>query len=141
MPLPKAGFIRDFTFQFIRRRTQRKIAQGFMYGKFPVPGINHILKEFTPEGLEHFIQSGKSVIDLWLTFIPEHLRNQALLDLEAVDVDAPAITRAIDWDQVLEWVARALPQHAEVVRRHPQWYAEECQRAISTFLKVAPTRR
>jgi len=130
-----------FALNFIRRRTQRKIATGFNYGTFPVPGLRRIFDQFTPEGLERFINKGGSVIDEWLKCIPLHLQNQALLDLERVDVDAHAVARSIVWDQVMEVVAETHPRHVEVVRRHPRWYAGESSRAVETFLKVAPRSR
>lgn len=130
-----------FALNFIRRRTQRKIATGFNYGSFPMPGLRKVFDQFTPQGLEHFINGGGSIIDVWLACIPQRLQNQALLDLERVDVDAHAVARSIVWDQVMEVVAETHPRHVEVVRRHPRWYAEESGRAISTFLKVAPRSR
>jgi len=131
-------FVSNFASEFIRRRTQRKICEGFNYGSFRVPGLADIFDQFTPQGLEHFINKNGSVIDLWLKCIPEHLQNQALLDLEKVDVDTHAIARSIVWDQVMDVLAETHPEHVRVVKRHPRWYAEESGRAIETFLKVAP---
>lgn len=123
---------------FIRRRTQRKIAQGFIHRGSYVPGICFVLKEFKPAALEHYIKSSGSIIDLWLNLISDELKTVALFDLKEVDVDVPAMTRSLNWDQVLDVVATTLPEQADVVRRHPQWYAGEAQRAVDTFLRVIP---
>lgn len=137
--LKRAGALTQrFTAAFIRRRTQRKIAVGFIHRGRPVPGINFVLKEFSPRALEHLIVSGDSIIDLWLNLIPDELKSIALFDLNEVDIDVAAVTRSIDWNEVLDVVARTLPEHAKVVRKYPQWYASEAKRAVDTFLKVAP---
>ena len=127
-----------FGTEFIRRRTQRKIAQGFIHRGNPVPGICFVLQEFKLAALEHFIESGGSIIDLWLNLIPDELKSVALFDLNEVDLDVPAMTRSLNWDQVLDVVAEKLPGQGDVVRRHPRWYADEAQRAVDTFLRVAP---
>jgi len=127
-----------FGTEFIRRRTQRKIAQGFTHRGEYVPGICFVLKEFTPPALEHLIESGGSIIDLWLRLIPDELKSVALFDLNEVDVDVPGMTRSLDWNQVLDVVAQSLPKQVDVVRRHPQWYAGEAQRAVDTFLRAVP---
>ena len=106
-----------------------------------MPGINAIFDTFTPQGLEHLINTGGSIIELWLKCIPEHLQNQALLDLEKVDVDASGIARSINCDQVMDVVSETHPEHMKVVKRHPRWYARETKDAISTFLKAAPAGR
>lgn len=133
-----SGYAGRLGTEFIRRRTQRKIAVGFTHRGSYVPGICFVLKEFTPPALEHLIESGGSIIDIWLGLIPDELKSVALFDLKEVDVDVPAMTRSLNWDQVLEVVAATLPEQAEVVRRHPQWYAGETKRAVDTFVRVAP---
>ena len=127
-----------FGTEFIRRRTQRKIAQGFTHRGNYVPGICVVLNEFKPAALEHYIESGASIIDLWLRLIPDELMRVALFDLNEVDVDVPAMTRSLNWDQVLDVVAQTLPEQVEVVRRHPRWYAGEAKRAVDSFLSVVP---
>ena len=124
--------------EFIRRRTQRKIAHGFRHRGSYVPGICFVLQEFKPAALEHYIQSGGSITDLWLNLIPDELKTVALFDLKEVDVDVPTMTRSLNWDQVLEVVAEKLPEQVAVVKRYPQWYAGEAKRAVDTFLRVAP---
>ena len=140
-----AGKVRKFAStlaqNFIRRRVQRKIATGFQYGDVPIPGLNQIFGLFEPAGLERFINDDGSIVVEWLKCIPEHIQNRALLDLERErGVDAPAIARGIVWSQVLDVVGETLPEHLEVVKRHPHWYAMETKRAINTFLKAAPRR-
>ncbi|MFH1485534.1 MAG: hypothetical protein ABIH46_05640 [Chloroflexota bacterium] len=132
------GFAQRFGAEFIRRRTQRKIAEGFIHRGNPVPGINFVLEKFTPDGLEHLIKSGGSIIDPWLRLVPDELKTVALFDLKEVDIDVPTMAKSINWDQVMDVVAKTLPKHAEVVRRHPRWYAGETKRAVDTFLRVAP---
>ena len=126
---------------FIRRKVQRSIAHGFTYGKTPIPGLIDIFRPFSPAGLELFINEGGSIVERWLKCIPEDIQNRALLDLEKErNVDAPAIAQSIVWDQVMEVVGTALPEHLKVVKRHPRWYARETQRARDTFLKASPRR-
>ncbi len=132
-----------FVQNFIRRKVQRAIAMGMTHTSpvtrvtWRVPGLCDLMKDITPAQLQRLIDGGASMIGAWEKLIPADLRQQGVKDLHNLrSIDLPGVVASINWDQVLDELAKAYPQHVAVVRRNSSWYISERERAREVMLRV-----
>lgn len=111
---------------FVRRKMLRKM------GEFSAD----MLQEFTPDGLEHFINSGLSLVEE----IAKRTPQKELLKFaqEAQDYQDVAVT--ISAEDVLAKIEERLPSHARVLRQHPSWSAAELARIKQILFPPAVIR-
>jgi len=130
---------------FIRLKVQRKVALGMDHDvrstgkRFHMPGLADLIGQFTPDGLQKFIDARQSLIEAWARGIPPELRVGGIKDLLQLGVDnlEPIVT-ALDWEKVLDHVATRHPAQVLVIRaeRNRPWLEPEKRRATRVMLDV-----
>ena len=127
-------FATDLEFTLIRRRVEKHIVEGAKHGKETVYGLMHIVNEFTPEGLQRFINDGKSLIPMYESVVSDSLMRLALDALSSNTELARRLVLSLNWQHILEILAKHLPAQARVVKKNPQWYHGEQRRATKVFM-------